>query len=155
MTPKQRIITAIKHQVPDRIPLAIQEIEDEHKFAAYVGIDNPTEPVCPDIGYYCRSYEMLGIDCFRLEMAYQEQPGTGPDGEGLNEWGAVAKRDYGTDHWYPLGDVGSIQQVENHNWPDPDKFDYAYAAEKASAKDSTSSILSLGSGSLFPTYSIP
>lgn len=131
MTPKQRVMAAVKHQTPDRIPLAVQEIENEHQFAAYMGIEDPKVPSNPDIGYYAPSYEMLGIDCFRLNLGYKADGGTSPDGESLNEWGAVAKKDYGAGHWYPLADASSIQDVEKYNWPNPDLFDYAYDARKA------------------------
>lgn len=134
MKPKERIISAINHKVPDRIPLAIQEIEDEHIFAKYLGITDAAEPVHPDIGYYSESYEKLGIDCFRLEIGYDGDIPTGPGQEKLNEWGTVAKKDYGTDHWYPLAAAEDIQAIEQHPWPDPDMFDYEYAAQKARDK---------------------
>ncbi len=134
MNPKERIISAINHEVPDRIPLAVQEIEHEHLFAEYLGITDAKEPVHPDIGYYSASYEKLGIDCFRLEIGYDGDIPAGPRQEELNEWGTIAKKDYGTDHWYPLADADSIQVIEKHPWPDPDMFDYEYAAQKAKNK---------------------
>lgn len=133
MNSKERILAAIRHEVPDRIPVAVLEIEKEYEFSNYLGIENHEPMVHPDIGYYSPAYAQVGIDCFRLEMAYTEDPGLSPADEPLNEWGVVARKDYSADNWYPLGDADSIADIEKHAWPDPDKFDYARAAEKAAA----------------------
>ncbi len=132
MTGKERILTAINHKIPDRIPLAVLEIENEHNFAAYMGVENPLPPVSPNIGYYAKSYEMLGIDCFRIDIAYNGVCGKRPTGEELNDWGAVAKKDYGIHHWYPLANASTVSDVENYNWPDPNMYDYSDAADRAS-----------------------
>lgn len=131
MTPRERIIAAINHTVPDRIPLAILEIEKEYDFSQFLGIRDHQEMVHPDIGYYSPSYERLGIDCFRLEFAYTKPIPLEHNGEPLNEWGCVAKKDYGTSHWYPLGDAESVRDIEKHPWPVPDGFDIDHAARKA------------------------
>lgn len=133
MKAKGRILAAIRHQVPDRIPVAVQEIEKEYEISQYLGIKDHEPMSHPDIGCCSPAYVNLGIDCFRLEIAYDGQTGLSPDGEALHEWGAVAKKDYGTEHWYPLGDAESIADIDRHGWPDPDQFDYARAAEKAAA----------------------
>jgi uroporphyrinogen decarboxylase len=88
----------------------------------------------PDIGFYTESYARLGIDAIRLEMAYTEDPGMSPDGEPLSEWGSVAKKDYGTAHWYPLQSASTIQEIEQHSWPEIDGFDFNYVARKAQEK---------------------
>ncbi len=133
MNGRERIIRAIEHQVSDRIPVAILEIENEYDFARYLGIEGHEQMVHPDIGYYSPSYEKLGIDCFRLEFAYTGDIEAEHEGEALNEWGCVAKKDYGTSHWYPLAGASSIKEIENHKWPNPKAFDIDRAAQKARA----------------------
>lgn len=131
MNSRERIISAIRHEVPDRIPLAIQEIEKEYEFSKYIGIKNHEKMVHPDIGYYSPSYDKLGIDSFRLEFDYTKEIPLDHNGEPLNEWGCVAKKDYGTNHWYPLSNAASLEEIESHHWPDPDGFDFDRAAKKA------------------------
>jgi len=50
MTPRERMLAAIRHEVPDRIPLAILEIEDVHKFARWYGLEHAEDGY--DIGHY-------------------------------------------------------------------------------------------------------
>ena len=41
MKPQERVLTAIRHEVPDRIPLAVIDIENELEVAAFLGINHP------------------------------------------------------------------------------------------------------------------
>jgi len=97
MTSRERMLAAIRHEVPDRIPLAILEIEDVHKFARWYGLEHADDGY--DIGHHDEVYAQLGIDGFRSEVIHRGDKGVAPNGEPLNEWGAVAKKDYGAEHW--------------------------------------------------------
>jgi len=129
MTSRERMLAAIRHEAPDRIPLAILEIEDVHKFARWYGIEHADDGY--DIGHYDGVYVQLGIDGFRSAVVHRGDKGIAPNGEPLNEWGAVAKKDYGTKHWYPLAEAESVAAVEAHPWPDVDSFDFDTPARTA------------------------
>ena len=129
MTPRERMLAAIRHEVPDRIPLAILEIEDVHKFARWYGLEHAEDGY--DIGHYDEVYVRLGIDGFRSEVIHRGEKGPASNDEPLNEWGAVAKKDYGTAHWYPLAEAESVADIEAHPWPDVDEFDFDTPARSA------------------------
>jgi len=130
MTPRQRVLTTIRHEVPDRIPLDVNDILDQPRLAEFLGIDSPRQH--PLMGCYPRVYQALGIDGYRVSAPYKGSPGVAPSGEELSEWGYVQKGDYGLEHWYPpLGDATTVAEVEKHPWPDMADYDYALAAETA------------------------
>lgn len=132
MTSRERTLAAIRHRVPDRLPVDCISVENGPAIAAYLG---------------CAEQEVavrLGLDGRLLGLTYlgdiRSAPPSlagrgGKEGEALplDEWGGLAAGDYGTSHCYPLATADSITEVERYPWPDPAFFDYATAARQAEA----------------------
>lgn len=117
MTSRDRVLAAIRHEAPDRIPVDAICIENQPQIAAWLGIDLAQVP------------DALGLDGCIVSAPYT---GPAPDA-GASEWGSTALEDYGTSHRYPLAAVTTIAGVERYPWPDPAHYDYAAAAQWAHA----------------------
>ncbi|HSV91880.1 MAG TPA: uroporphyrinogen decarboxylase family protein [Desulfobacterales bacterium] len=123
MLPRERQLAAVGRRVPDRIPVDAIHVENMAAIAAHLGIADADVP------------DRLGLDGRIVSVGYTgEVPG---QDRGLNEWGSEAFDDYGTGHVFPLAAAGSIAAVERHAWPDPARYDYAGAADRARAAAST------------------
>lgn len=116
MTHRERILCAIRHQLPDRIPVDTLAIETTIEIGQLLGI--PADEVI----------DTLGIDS-RLVTAY-DYLGELPEinGKKLSIWGAEDGDDYGTTHTYPLAMATSLTDIERYAWPDASKFDFASLA---------------------------
>jgi len=117
MKSKDRVLTAINHTEPDRVPVdmwALPPITDHLR--AYLGLGD-------DEGLW----HALGIDLRSIWPAY-----IGPDlarfddGSWLDWWGC-RRRMIGPFEEVvdaPLVDAETVAEVEAYPWPDPDWFDY-------------------------------
>ena len=124
MLPRERQMAAIRHQVPDRIPLDVITIETCPEIAAYLRL--PTDDIAT-------VYDALGIDGRSVGPPY-----TGPlpppvRGFQLNQWGTADGGPYGsTEHNpVPLADAETVADIERYPWPDARDYDYAAAATAA------------------------
>jgi uroporphyrinogen decarboxylase len=120
MTHRERMLTTIQHEIPDRIPVSVICIDDPAPIAAFLGI--PSEDVS----------EALGIDSRGLSAG--KYTGTLPpaaDDSSVDEWGATALYDYGAHRSYPLDAADSLAAIEAYPWPDGSAYDFAAAAVEA------------------------
>jgi uroporphyrinogen decarboxylase len=115
MLPRERQMAAIRHRVPDRVPVDAIHVENVEAIAAHLGIG--ADAVA----------DRLGLDGRICSVGYAGEVA----GPGLTEWGSDAFDDYGTGHVFPLAAAGSVANVERHRWPDPAAYDYAGAAARA------------------------
>lgn len=120
MTPRQRQLAAIRHEVPDRVSVDVISNEIAPEIAAYLSIAPEGVP------------DRLGIDG-RIVTAsgYLGERRTGPGGEELTEWHTVNRGDYGSTRWAPLAGAGSVAEIEGFLWPDPSRYDFAEAGRRA------------------------
>jgi uroporphyrinogen decarboxylase len=120
MTPRERVLAAIRHELPDRIPVDAITVENVTDIAAYLGISPDTV------------IERLGLDG-RICSAwlYLGERRTDSHGVALSEWGTYIADDYGTSHHHPLERVSNLAEVERYPWPDPLAYNFADAAELA------------------------
>jgi uroporphyrinogen decarboxylase len=116
MTPRERVLAAIRHRLPDRIPVDAICVENVPAIADHLRIG-------PDavIGRLGLDGRVVAAPC-TLPVSYS------PEGEALTEWKAAAVTDYGTSHRYPLASATSVAEVERYPWPSPDAYDYETAA---------------------------
>ncbi len=131
MTSRERVVTALQHQEPDRVPFDCSfTYESFRKLANWMGLDNangilPRSPalnVKPPIEFM----QEMGIDLYYF---------------GLNNWKVVPPFEYGMDSYTDVWGVGyrkiesegrleyptvehplsnaDIKDLENYPWPDP------------------------------------
>jgi uroporphyrinogen decarboxylase len=119
MSPRERVLAAICHELPDRIPTDAIHVENAPEIARWLAIAES------DV------LDRLGIDG-RIISA----PFTGATrqeaGARYNEWGAPDTGDYGTARPYPLADVSSVHEIERYAWPSAG--DYNFDAAGAAAR---------------------
>ena len=119
MKHRDRQLAAIRHELPDRIAVDVQAIENGPAIAEFVGCDEE------DVRRH------LGVDGRTVGLPYAGEPRTTQEGLELSPWGAPTHGDWGTAHAYPLAGADSVQRVEAHAWPDPDDYDYRAAGADA------------------------
>jgi len=130
MTPKERVLTACRHQEPDRIPLQIYLTpEIRQQLTEYFGQ---------------RDYrEALGIDFRKVGAPYHGRMGPGPGlpgkAERYDEWGiGYSPKEYRGGVYYesvelPFALINTTDDVETYPWPSPDDFDYSVLPDACEA----------------------
>jgi len=136
MTSRERVMAALNHQEPDRVPIALgQATGDGITLVAYrnllrhLGMDERTARIKDFRGQTARPDEEI-LRRFRVDM---RGIGLGaPDGwkdrwlderTVQDEWGVVRTRPPGS-HYYdlsgsPFAEDGSLAAIDRHPWPDP------------------------------------
>ena len=119
MNPRERELTAIRHEIPDRIPVDVIAIENQPQIAELLQIDQGAV------------YGELGIDGRIISAGYLGKVREQIDCVGFTEWGTPNTGDYGTARANPLADASSISEIEGYPWPDIEQYDFAHAGEMA------------------------
>ncbi len=129
MTSKQRVLTACRHEQPDRVPLQVYLTpEIRGRLQAHFGGD---------------VLEALGIDFRGVGAPYcgELRPGPGLPGEAdhYDIWGTgyTMTRYQGGAYpeatELPFAAIDSMDQVEAYPWPSPDDYDYSQLRAQAEA----------------------
>lgn len=129
-TPRERVLTAISHRQPDRVPFS-------WGFGPTPELRRVMNEYCAQQGVSFSKLYGQTEDCRYINAAY-----IGPQlPERSDVWGIVRKPvSYGggaydeVEH-YPLAGVTSVKEIETNPWPDPDAYDYEGVREKALAAD--------------------
>lgn len=125
MTPRERELTAIRHDLPDRIPADAIWVENAAQVAEYLGIAVE------------RVEDRLGIDGRVISVwQYTGELRAGLNSEPLTEWGTLETGDYGSARWAPLANA-NLADIARYPWPDPAAYDYAGLAEVARERGQT------------------
>ena len=119
MNHRERQLAAIRHQVPDRVPVDAICVENTAAVAAYLGIPAGDVPI------------RLGLDGRLVGIGYDPVVLAARPDDGRNEWGSLGGTPYGSTYAYPLAAAQSVADVERHAWPDPARYDYAAAGGTA------------------------
>ena len=119
MNPRNRVLSAIQHQLPDRIPTDAIHIENTSAIAKTQDI--PETAVL----------DFLGIDGRIVAAPYVPSKEITDDAVQSSEWGTPDTGDYGTQRTYPLSRASTVNDVQHYDWPDPSKYDYLSAANAA------------------------
>jgi len=120
-TPRERVLSALDHQIPDRIPFT-------WGFGA-----------TPELAANLRAHlAAQGVDWDRLQAATEDKIHVAPEYRGpdfanpsLGIWGIrVRSANYGEGHYdeftdFPLAGMTTPEEVDAYPWPNPDWFDYA------------------------------
>ncbi len=130
MTPRERVLSAIEHNQPDRVPRDFWAEEPTwRRLLEYVGHADRN-----------RVLDELGVDIRHLEIpALPEQKLTG--GVCQNFWGE--RYVYQETGWGPmredvkgaLSDATSLADLESFAWPSVDDFDYSSLAQQCRRHD--------------------
>jgi len=131
MTHRERVLTALSHKEPDRVPMDLggsaYSINDAHYFKLkdYLGIQGDIEPYRHGHtgNYYDeRVLEALDIDCrhvgLRSSSNFKVQ--MDPEGRFKDEWGIPQIRSgvYMSVAGHPLAGA-EVSDLEHYPWPDP------------------------------------
>jgi uroporphyrinogen decarboxylase len=98
MKPRERVLAALDHREPDRVPL-FEVWLDNDELVAEIGGGDPE-----------RTYVELGLDCIALPS--RNLPGSNAWGDGVDEWGRVWKRG-----WYAGGVLKTEADLEKYSPP--------------------------------------
>lgn len=130
MNSKERVLKAIDHQEPDRVPLgygAWREISEA--LCRRLELD----PACE--WSHWQEYpeallQRLQVDIRVMRARYIGPPNAElPDGSYIDIWGIVqSKENYPVVH--PLAHATSVADIDVHPFPDPDAFDYEHYREQ-------------------------
>ena len=105
MTPRDRMLTAIRHQTPDRIPAEAICVENVPALAAALGIAE--DAVLDRLGLCGR---IVGLGAYA---------GARPWDAALGPWGVSETGDYGTARANPLAEADRAA-LARYPWPDAD-----------------------------------
>ncbi len=136
MNPRERVLAAIEHEEPDRVPRDLGgSLCSIHKVAydelkRYLGVEEET--VVADLIQGVVSPSEKILERFKIDTRYVYLPNvhipaeTLPDGSFIDIWG-VKRRPAGyyydmPSDGHPLADVTTISEVEEYDWPEPKEF---------------------------------
>lgn len=117
MTPRERALAALRHEIPDRVPAYVNNLMEWERHAGYFGVSTPEELL-----------ELWGNTIISFQPAYLGKPS--PDG--LDLWGVQEEmRGTYTDSVpRPLAGAERIADVEAYDWPSADDWDFAGLRER-------------------------
>jgi len=119
VTSKERVLTAVNHEQPDRVPIQTYLTpEIQQRLVAHFG----TEDILP----------ILGVDLRGVGPRYIGPPRTVPPGcDAVDEWGTgyttvrFATGTYDETAYLPLAALQTLEDVEAHPWPTADQYDFS------------------------------
>jgi uroporphyrinogen decarboxylase len=133
MSQRQRVLTALEHKEPDRVPSSIWCTLDGYKlirknFGLEIKDDYPVGSTTwtQDVSVEEDVVEKLGADLIRISVSTPGTKGFQKTDEGflVDEWGVVRKRvefkggSYLEITEYPLENA-TVKDIEDYSWPDP------------------------------------
>mgnify|MGYP000533678897 CR=1 FL=1 len=151
VTPRQRVLTALDHREPDRVPIE------------YFFFGTPEMVAKLKAHLRCETDEelrrRLGVDVRRVAPEYVGPPlYSDSAGRYADHWGVVrAPVSHGSGSYneichYPLADADTIEDLDRHPWPKIEWFDFASLhrqIEQANERDDYAIIM--GNGNIFET----
>lgn len=135
MTHRERVIKALNHQEPDRVPIDLSGTTASmivsgayERLKRYLGIDSETLFINGTSGRVVPDEEILGRFDIDTRMLLLQPPVKGAEGKELpssyeDEWGVVWKLTSDGRYYaikVPFAGQPSISDLHTHSWPDPD-----------------------------------
>jgi len=136
MTHRERVLTALDHREPDRVPIDLGgsrcssiHVAGYQRLKRHFGVEGPDviidrmmQPVLIDE----RILERLDVDTRAVFPGAPDRGGSVDLGENIyrDEWGVVRSKPAGS-LWYdltgsPLAGAITVQDIARYRWPDPD-----------------------------------
>lgn len=131
MNSRERVMTALNHKEPDRVPVdMVVTIEVYRDLKRTLGIEAPDNPKMgrwTDVQMPLEMIKALGLDAYWVSprSAISGHSKTFDDGSFIDEWGCHWKKTVGDNYFYfalvdpPLAHA-TIEDLNNYEWPDPD-----------------------------------
>lgn len=107
------MLAAVRHDLPDRIPVDCICVENVPEIARYAGI-----PECEVIDRLGFDGRMCGSPAYGGNIPGQVE------GEWLTAWGIPWSADYGTSRNYPWADAETVSDIESRYAPDGSLYDW-------------------------------
>ena len=134
MTSRERVLTALNHEEPDRVPLVLwgsyYTLNDPTYFnlLEYLKLGDPLPPfrryLSRNSNYYDdRVLDRLGTDVRYVWSHFTDLGGANLDVDGRDAWGVRWER-YGPNVaaiGFPLAEA-NLEQIADYDWPDPEKY---------------------------------
>jgi uroporphyrinogen decarboxylase len=134
MDSKERVLLALEHQEPDRVPLDTwMTAEAREVLCKHFGITPERDPYEQ---WHEGILQRLGVDLRFPTLPYKGPPlRTFGDGSWETEWGFRRRGLYaGVSITHPLACASQVEDIRDYPWPDPDWYDYSglarYCREK-------------------------
>jgi uroporphyrinogen decarboxylase len=134
MTPRERVMMAINHCEPDRVPLDFYAVPEElEALEKHLGLTPQPDPNFP---HYMAAHEAL-LEYFHTDVRFVAPRYIGPelpkfeDGSFMDVWGfRRTVTNYGLGTYYEfldprLANATTVAEVDAYPWPDPDWWDYS------------------------------
>lgn len=122
MNGRERTLAAIRHELPDRLPVDYICVENAGAVTQAAGLA-PNADVDAFLG---RDGRIVAAGEYTGELPRRAA------GQPLSMWGTEDGNDYGTAHHYPLAAADTVTAVERHAWPDGRRFaDFSRQREAA------------------------
>ena len=144
MTPRERLLTALRHEEPDRVPLDIGglattiETDPYNELKVYLGVKGETKAFLRDhVAPHTEILEQFRIDTryIHINPPNNFKIHLEPDNSYVDEWGTRWKKPPTSLYWDPVENPlknATIEDLESYPWPDPDDPGrYAGLKEKA------------------------
>jgi uroporphyrinogen decarboxylase len=152
MTPRERVLAAMRHEEPDRVPIVLGisnatgiKMKPYRELKRLLGIDAPDEYLYrwPELGTAAVDEETLvrlrsdvrGVLDLEPAEALDRNAARPPHSDYINSWGSGAT-EVRPDEWFPmvcpLASATTIDEIEDYPWPDmDDPTRVAHVAEDA------------------------
>jgi uroporphyrinogen decarboxylase len=133
MDHRERVLAAVEHEEPDRVPLALwgsaYGITDPlyRDLLSYLDLGEPVEPFRVRQGHTVNHYderilEVLDTDARYVWLGFSDLGGPPAEG-GVDAWGVCWRRTglYSSATEHPLAGA-TVEDLEGHDWPDVESF---------------------------------
>jgi len=152
ITPRDRVLMAINHEVPDRPPIVLGtsnatgiKMETYQKLKVLLGIDAPDDYLYdwPELGTAAIDEETMlrlhsdvrGVLDLEPATVLDRNRNREPHSDYVDSWGSGA-REIKPGDWFPmvhpLASATTVEEIEAHEWPDmSDPTRIAHVAEQA------------------------
>lgn len=154
MTPRERVLAAITHKEPDRVPIMLGvsnatgiKMNTYKAIKELIGVTSEDRYLYewPELGTALPDEETMvrlhsdvrGVLDVEPDWVLQRNRDREPHSDYINSWGSGAK-EVSPGEWYPLveplAEATTIEEIEDYSWPDmSDPSRYAHVPEQAAA----------------------
>lgn len=116
MTPRERTLTALRREEPDRVPMEFSLCPSQmERFRKETGASNPAE-------YFGFGIRGIGIKRTKLETDFSKYTADFPEGARVDEWGIGWIRTPSSYHFehilHPLQNATTVEEILDYPFPD-------------------------------------